>query len=82
MPKWSNYTFRSCALMDHIKVHLFFKVQGFHQSEDHHVAMENRKYRLLSYVQSKDNYREFRKSKNDRQMYNKQPVFEIKVNSV
>ena len=43
--------------MDPITEHLLIKVQVFHQSEDPHVTMENRKYRLLfSHVQSKDRY--------------------------
>ena len=47
MPKWSNYTSRSCTLMDSITVHLFVKVQVFHQSEDPHVTMEKHKLVIL-----------------------------------
>ena len=63
---------RRCA------VHVFIKVQVFHKSENPHVTMEKSKYRLFSYMQLKDKYREYRKIKNDQLLYNKQPVTYLK----
>ena len=46
MPKLSKYTSHTCTLMDPTKAYFFIKV---HQSEDPHVTMEKREYRLRSY---------------------------------